>query len=132
MGSSSSNTWGRWKSAEFIDTLSGLISLGYVLSNKVNLRKMEDVERAFFRVNAAYAHDLRDAINPGRRRDQERTRPAPPARLRLRGRFSKSAARVAVACCDRQRSSLHRVFSAVQSRVVLLVCAHAAAGGHLV
>ena len=64
---------GEMETAEFIDTLDGLISLGYVLSNKVNLRKLEDVERAFFRVNAAYAHDLRDAINPGRRREQERT-----------------------------------------------------------
>jgi hypothetical protein len=62
---------GEMETAEFIDTLNGLISLGYVLSNKVNVRVMEDVERAFFRVNGAYAHDLRDAINPGRRREQE-------------------------------------------------------------
>lgn len=62
------------ETAEFLDTLSGLISLGYVLSNKINLRSMEDVERAFFRVNSSYAHDLRSSINPGRHRDQERTR----------------------------------------------------------
>ena len=48
--------------------------LGYVLSNKVNLRMLEDVERAFFRVNPAYAHDLRDALNPGRKREQEKPR----------------------------------------------------------
>jgi len=35
---------------------------------------MEDVEKAFFRVDAAYTKDLRDALNPGRRREQERTR----------------------------------------------------------
>ena len=64
---------GEMETAEFIDTLNGLISLGYVLSNKVNLRVMEDVERAFFRVNGAYAHDLRDALNPGRRREREST-----------------------------------------------------------
>lgn len=64
---------GEMEIAEFIDTLNGLISLGYVLSNKVNLRMMEDVERAFFRVNGAYAHDLRDALNPGRRREKEST-----------------------------------------------------------
>jgi hypothetical protein len=58
--------------AEFVDTLNGLIDLGYVLSNKVNLRLREDVERAFFRVNPAYSHDLRDAINPGRKREKER------------------------------------------------------------
>jgi hypothetical protein len=60
--------------AEFLDTLEGLISLGYVLSDKVNLRTMEDVERAVFRVNASYARDLRDAIRPGQRREQERRR----------------------------------------------------------
>jgi hypothetical protein len=59
------------ETAEFIDTLSGLMSLGYVLSNKVNLRMRDDVERAFFRVNPAYAHDLRDALNPGRKREEE-------------------------------------------------------------
>jgi hypothetical protein len=62
------------ETAEFIDTLNGLISLGYVLSNKVNLRMLEDVERASFRVNPAYAHDLRDALNPGRKREQEKPR----------------------------------------------------------
>ena len=59
---------------EFLDTLTGLIGLGYVLSNKVNIRVIEDVERAFFRVNPADAKDLRDAVNPGRRREQERAR----------------------------------------------------------
>jgi hypothetical protein len=62
------------ETAEFIETLTGLIDQGYVVSNKVNIRVIEDVERAFFRVDATYAKDLREAINPGRRRDQERTR----------------------------------------------------------
>ena len=57
---------------EFLDTLIGLIDQGFVLSNKVNIRLIEDVERGFFRVNAAYAKDLRDAVNPGRKRDRER------------------------------------------------------------
>ncbi|MGZ5538432.1 MAG: hypothetical protein ACXWG0_07885 [Chthoniobacterales bacterium] len=56
--------------AEFLDCLDGLISLGYVLSNKVNIRRMEEVENAFLRVNQAYAHDLKDAIFPGRAREQ--------------------------------------------------------------
>lgn len=60
------------ETAEFLDTLTGLVDQGYVLSNKVNIRLIEDAERAFFRVNAAYAKDLRDAVNPGRKRDQER------------------------------------------------------------
>jgi len=65
---------GEMEIAEVLDTLNGLIAQGYVLSNKVNLRLREDVERSFFRVNQAYAHDLRDAINPGRKREQERPR----------------------------------------------------------
>ena len=65
---------GGMETAEFLETLTGLIDQGYVISNKVNIRLMEDVEKAFFRVDAAYTKDLRDALNPGRRREQERTR----------------------------------------------------------
>ncbi len=62
---------GEMESAEFLDELTGLISLGYVLCDKVSVRTMEDVERAVFRVNASYARDLRDALHPGRRRERE-------------------------------------------------------------
>ena len=65
---------GEMESGEFLDELNGLIMLGYVLSNSVNVRTLEDVERSVFRVNASYARDLRDAIQPGRRREQERRR----------------------------------------------------------
>jgi hypothetical protein len=65
---------GDMETAEFLDTLQGLISLGYVVSDKVSVRTMEDVERAVFRVNASYARELRDAIRPGHRREQERRR----------------------------------------------------------
>lgn len=60
------------ETSEFLDTLMGLIDQGYVLSNKVNVRVIEDVERAFFRVNPADSKDLRDAINPSRKREQTR------------------------------------------------------------
>jgi hypothetical protein len=60
--------------AEFLDTLDGLMSSGYVLSSKVNVRTMEDVERSIFRVNQSYARDLKDAISPSRGRDQQRAR----------------------------------------------------------
>ena len=62
---------GEMESAEFLDELTGLISLGYILCDKVNVRTMEDVERAVFRVNASYARDLRDALNPGRQREEK-------------------------------------------------------------
>jgi hypothetical protein len=61
------------ETVEFLETLTNLIDQGYVLSNKVNIRVIEDAEKAFFRVNAVYAKDLRDAVNPGRKRDRERT-----------------------------------------------------------
>jgi hypothetical protein len=65
---------GEMAEAEFLDDLDGLISQGYVLSDKVNVRTIEDVERAVFRVNASYARDLKDALNPGRHRERERRR----------------------------------------------------------
>ena len=61
------------ETGEFLDTLSGLIDLNYVLANKVNIRLMEDVEKASFRVNPSYAKDLQDAVNPSRKRERERT-----------------------------------------------------------
>jgi hypothetical protein len=65
---------GEMETAEFLDDLNGLISLGYVLADKVNVRTMEDVERSVFRVNSSYARDLRDSIQPGRRREREQRR----------------------------------------------------------
>jgi hypothetical protein len=65
---------GEMEQAEFLDDLTGLVSLGYVVSDKVNVRTMEDVERAVFRVNASYARDLRDALNPSRRKEREQRR----------------------------------------------------------
>jgi hypothetical protein len=59
---------------EFVETLDGLLNMGYVLSTKVNVQKVEDVERSFFRVNASYARDLREAMRPGRRRDEDNRR----------------------------------------------------------
>lgn len=62
---------GEMEQAELLDEVNGLISQGYVLCDKVNVRTTEDVERAVFRVNASYARDLRDALNPSRRRERE-------------------------------------------------------------
>ena len=65
---------GEIEQAELLDELTGLIELGYVLCDKVNVRTIEDVEHAVFRVNASYARDLRDALQPGRRREREQRR----------------------------------------------------------
>jgi hypothetical protein len=62
------------EAGEFIDTLRGLMAMGYLLSTKVSIRTLQDVERASFRVNPSYAHDLKDALDPYRRREQEKHR----------------------------------------------------------
>ena len=56
--------------AEFLDTLEGLMSLDYVVSNKVNIRTMDDVKKATFRVNPAHGRDLRDAVYPSRKKPE--------------------------------------------------------------
>ena len=60
--------------AEFMDTLSGLVDTGYVLSSKVNIIKMDEVERSYFRVNPSYARDLRKAMRPNGSRTEDRGR----------------------------------------------------------
>ncbi|MGI8821406.1 MAG: hypothetical protein ACR2ID_11155 [Chthoniobacterales bacterium] len=48
--------------------------MSYVLSSRDNVRTMDDVEHAAFRVKPAFSKDLREALNPSRRRREERTR----------------------------------------------------------
>lgn len=62
------------EAGEFIDTLRGLMAMGYLLANKVNVRTLEDVERTSFRVNPSYVHDLKDALDPSRRREADKHR----------------------------------------------------------
>jgi len=62
------------EAGEFIDTLDGLVAMGYLLATKVNIKTLEDVERASFRVNPSYAHDLKDALDPGGRREASKQR----------------------------------------------------------
>jgi hypothetical protein len=62
------------EAGEFIDTVGGLVAMGYLLATKVNIRTMQDVERSSFRVNPSYAHDLKDALDPYRRREHEKHR----------------------------------------------------------
>ena len=62
------------EAGEFLDTLGGLVAMGYLLATKVNIKTLADVERASFRVNPSYAHDLKDALDPYRRREQEKHR----------------------------------------------------------
>lgn len=65
---------GDMEEAEMVDTLTSLIDQGYVLSSKVNVMDVEDIERSSFRVNPSYSRDLRDALKPGTRRREDRSR----------------------------------------------------------
>ena len=56
--------------AEFLDTLGGLMSMDYVVSNKVNIRTMDAVKKASFRVNPAHSKDLREAVYPARQKPE--------------------------------------------------------------
>ena len=59
---------------EFLETLTDLIDQGYVMSNRVNIRNLDEVKASFFRVSPAHSRDLRDAVNPARKRNQDRAR----------------------------------------------------------
>jgi hypothetical protein len=52
--------------AEFLDTLTGLIALDYIVASRVNIRTMESVKAASFRVNATLSRELREAVYPSR------------------------------------------------------------------
>jgi hypothetical protein len=54
--------------AEFLDTLAGLIAMDYVISNKVSIRTMDAVKTASFRVNPAFARELKEALYPSRQK----------------------------------------------------------------
>lgn len=54
--------------AEFLDALAGLIAMDYVISNKGNIRTMEALRTASFRVNPAFARELKEAVYPSRQK----------------------------------------------------------------
>jgi biotin operon repressor len=59
---------------EMLDTINGMINQGYIVSSKVNVQKMEDIERSYFRVDAAASRNLRAAMRPARHKEEERPR----------------------------------------------------------
>jgi len=56
--------------AEFVSTLKGLLNFGYVLADKQSFHDLKDVENAEFRVNAGYARDLKEALDPRLKRER--------------------------------------------------------------
>ena len=56
--------------AEFISVLKGLMSFGYVLADKQAFHDFKDVANAEFRINAGYARDLKEALDPRLKRER--------------------------------------------------------------
>lgn len=50
--------------AELIETLKGLMAVGYVEADKHAFYKAEDLENIHFQVNSGYSKDLKEALNP--------------------------------------------------------------------
>lgn len=50
--------------AEFIDSMKGLIQMGYVSTDGRNLRTMDDIKDVAFQINSGYSRELREALNP--------------------------------------------------------------------
>jgi len=50
--------------AELMDSLKGLISMGYVECDGFALHNKEEMEKAHFHVNSGYTKDLKDALDP--------------------------------------------------------------------
>lgn len=52
------------EAAELIDTLKGLMAMGYVDADKTAFYSLEEMEPILFQVNSGYAKDLKEAIDP--------------------------------------------------------------------
>ncbi len=60
------------ENTEFVETLNDLIAMNYVIANRVGLPSVEDVEKSFFRGNPTHSRDVRGAMNPGKKREEQR------------------------------------------------------------
>jgi hypothetical protein len=50
--------------SELMDTLKGLMDLGYVDADKSSFYSIDEMKSIHFRVNSGYSKDLRDALDP--------------------------------------------------------------------
>ena len=60
--------------AELLDTLKGLIALGYVNADKSSFQKIEEMETVHFQVNPGYSKQLREAMDPRPEKKSRRVR----------------------------------------------------------
>ena len=59
--------------SDFLDTLHGLITMGYIMADKQSMHNYDDVKRAEFHINSGYSKALKEAIDP-RFRPQKKSR----------------------------------------------------------
>jgi len=50
--------------AELLDSLKGLISMGYVECDGYSMHNKEEMQKAHFHVNSGYSKDLKDSLDP--------------------------------------------------------------------
>ncbi len=53
--------------AELMNSIRGLMDLGYVVSDKAGFHTPEEFDKANFHVNSGYARDLKETLNPNLR-----------------------------------------------------------------
>ena len=59
---------------EILETIDGLISVGYVSCDKNALRNKEDFDSAKFHINSGYARDLKAALDPNEKAEPKSRR----------------------------------------------------------
>ena len=62
------------ESAQIIDTLKGLVMMGYVSADSDSFHSLEELEKIHFRVNSGYAKDLKEALDPSPEKKSKRVR----------------------------------------------------------
>ncbi len=55
---------GGFEDAELLDTLQGLMQIGYISSSREGLRTVREMENAVFKVNPSYIKILQEALDP--------------------------------------------------------------------
>ncbi len=58
---------GGFEDAELLDTIQGLMQVGYIASSREGLRTVKEMENAIFKVNPSYLKILQEAMDPRHR-----------------------------------------------------------------
>jgi hypothetical protein len=58
--------------AELIDSLGGLVSMGYVNADRGSFNNSEEFKKTFFHVNSGYSRELKEAMDPSQDKSKSR------------------------------------------------------------